>query len=632
MPAWFGRTIDLPSDRRGPGRRRNTVNQFYRFVAVVVAAAAFVFFLNLGKPGLWDDDEPKNAECAREMLEAGNWFVPVFNGELRTDKPILLYWLMLGAYQLFGVSEFSARIWSALLSIGTTVLTCQIGKTLYRPQVGVWSGLALASSLMFCVAARAATPDATLIFFSTLAFFLFVRGVSAATRGGAGETSTTTGTQTAGQRIRPSAKTFACVYAAVGLAVLAKGPAGFVLPAAVIGLFLHFSWSSQRSASIDADLKVTRWRRTWRWGVAAMNPVRVGRSVWAIRPFLAVAVVGAVALPWYIAVAVKTNGSWVLGFLGTHNVGRFLNAMEGHGGPPFYYLVAILAGMFPWSLFLPRAIFEAFERAKIDPAKHWGDLFLLCWAGSYIVFFSLARTKLPSYVLPCYPALAVLAGRFVDGWLSQPGPVGRHALRATFALGAGAGGLFCVATPIVASFLLPGEWKIGIAGLVPLAGNLLAWRFAAQGRRVLAVKTFAGSAVAFAALLFGVVSLQVDRHQISREFVNVVRQFNSESAQIAAFDYFQPSLVFYARQPVPDLATFEAVGQFLNASPQGYVITRSDDFEALRPVLPADVHVLRRKRMFLRRRHDVLLLGRRTLSGSQTPPQTAKSNDSGPTR
>ena len=90
-----------------------------RHQAWIILAAGVLFFTNLGGPRLWDDDETKNASCAREMLERGDWIVPSFNYEPRYDKPILLYWLMLGAYHAFGVNEFAARFPSALLALGT---------------------------------------------------------------------------------------------------------------------------------------------------------------------------------------------------------------------------------------------------------------------------------------------------------------------------------------------------------------------------------------------------------------------------------------------------------------------------------------------------------------------------------
>src|SRR6186997_2131930 len=90
---------------------------------LLAAIAGIVFLFHLGGARLWDEDEPKNAQCAREMLARGDWIVPTFNQELRTDKPVLLYWLMMPAYLLLGVNELAARLPSALLAIGTTLLT-----------------------------------------------------------------------------------------------------------------------------------------------------------------------------------------------------------------------------------------------------------------------------------------------------------------------------------------------------------------------------------------------------------------------------------------------------------------------------------------------------------------------------
>src|SRR5688572_18340956 len=135
--------------------------------AIVAGMAALTFFLGLGSPQLFDEDEPKNAECGREMFVRGDWLVPTFNEELRTDKPILVYWFMLSAYHLFGVTEFAARFWSAVHGVGTCLLTYNIGRVLFSRRIGLWAGIMLASSLMFTTVARASTPDSTLIFFTT---------------------------------------------------------------------------------------------------------------------------------------------------------------------------------------------------------------------------------------------------------------------------------------------------------------------------------------------------------------------------------------------------------------------------------------------------------------------------------
>src|SRR5262245_26270222 len=143
---------------------------------LVIAVAALVMLTNLGGPRLWDRDEPRNAGCALEMLARQDWVVPWFNGELRAHKPVLLYWCIMVSYSALGVSEFSARLPSALCAIGTTLCAYSIGRRLFGLRAGVWAGIALATSLMFVVAGRAATPDALLIFCTTLALAIYVRG------------------------------------------------------------------------------------------------------------------------------------------------------------------------------------------------------------------------------------------------------------------------------------------------------------------------------------------------------------------------------------------------------------------------------------------------------------------------
>ena len=205
-------------------------------IAFLIAIAVAIFFTSLGQSRLWDRDEPRNAGCAVEMMERGDYVVPIFNDELRHQKPVLLYWLMITAYQVFGVSEFAARFWSAFLGVGTVLLTYGIGRRLFNPNVGLLAGTALASSLMFAVAARAATPDSLLIFFSTLGIYIYIHGTFLSPVSKEDE-----------QRIRlrhdghwfPQQIRYVIgMNIAFGFAVLAKGPVGLVLPTAIVGMFL----------------------------------------------------------------------------------------------------------------------------------------------------------------------------------------------------------------------------------------------------------------------------------------------------------------------------------------------------------------------------------------------------------
>ncbi|HEY8503628.1 MAG TPA: glycosyltransferase family 39 protein, partial [Gemmataceae bacterium] len=175
-------------------------NRFGHYL-LLAGAMALLTLPNLGAHSLWDIDEGRNAEAAREMLEGGTWVTPTFNFELRSAKPVLLYWCQILSYRAFGVNEFGARFPSAVAATLTVLLLYELGRRMFGARTGLLAGLALASCFEFCILAHAATPDALLLLFTVLTFLLF--WVFAAGGGRAW---------------------FVPVGAAAGLAVLTKGP------------------------------------------------------------------------------------------------------------------------------------------------------------------------------------------------------------------------------------------------------------------------------------------------------------------------------------------------------------------------------------------------------------------------
>lgn len=591
--------------------RREVRDQFY-----VALAALVVFFTLLGTPYLWDEDEPKNAECAREMLEAGNWSVPQFNYALRTDKPILLYWLMLASYKTFGVNEFAARFWSAVLAIGTSLLTYHIGRRLYGREVGLWSGLAIASCLMFGISGRAATPDSTLIFCITLTLYLFVRfgGVLSS----AAATLSNDGPLTRGG--------YLAMYAAMGLAVLAKGPVGIVLPGGIMGLFL-LCRVQQESKVIDTSTGSKKWfdrslddilsTRAPRFVVTifrTLAPRRLLAVTLSLRPLTLLAVVGLVALPWYITVDIKTAGEWTEGFLFKHNVARFNGAMEGHSGPIVYYVIAVLIGFFPWSCLMPIGVYRLVRRLKLGVANpdRNADTFLACWAGLYIGFFSLASTKLPSYVLPAYPALALITGRVIVEWLQSPSLVPRLWFRLAIYTPAIVGVGLIVGLPIMASYLLPGEQWLGVLGVSLIVGTCVLVYFA--NRSALSEKyalrvpaTFAIMSVTFVVSLVAVAAGRISLHTTSPQIVRVAHEIAGPDAQLIGFRHYEPTLIYYARRQIPSVDTAEQLHAALARLPGACIVTRDEHLEALTQALEASPEIAVRKPRFLRRRGEVIL-------------------------
>src|SRR5262245_43827954 len=483
---------------------------------------------NLGGPKLWDRDEPRNGECAREMLINSDWVVPTFNGELRTHKPVLLYWCIMTSYLAFGVTEFAARLPSALCAIGSVICTYRLARRLFGPQAGVWAAIALATSLMFVVAGRAATPDSLLIFCTTLALMIYVCGTFRP-RFETTPLDAPPDPIIAGRYFPQHFPTVLALYAAMGLGVLAKGPVGLILPTAVIGMFLLIVRLPRRSDIVDSASLGDHLVRI----IGPFEPLHFLKTCWSMRPFTAIFAASAVALPWYWAVGLATDGEFLRGFFFEHNLGRATATMENHNGTIFFYPLAILVGFFPWSVFALPLVIDIVLQLRRRNCFHAGYLLAVCWIGVYVVLFSLARTKLPSYVTPCYPALALLAGNYIDRWSRQSAAVAGRWLIAAFACLALTGIGIAAAVPIAVKDILPGEEWLGLIGLVPIAGGIVCIAFALIRSYRAAAGSFAFTAITFTALLFAVALGRIDRHQTNHVLWQAIYA-HSRAPQVAS--------------------------------------------------------------------------------------------------
>lgn len=595
----------------------------------IIAATAVVMFSNLGGPRLWDRDEPRNAGCAAEMLARGDWVVPVFNDELRTHKPVLLYWLMMSAYEAFGVNEFAARFWSALLSVGTVLMTYHLGRKLFDERAGFWAALALAPALMFSVAGRAATPDAPLIFCSTLAIFLYV--VLAFPNA---------------ENVNRSPQ-FAwwkavLIYAAMGLAVLAKGPVGLVLPTAVIGMFLLIARLPEAKEVAGRNKFVQTMVNCLR----PFAPLHFLRTCWAMRPLTAIGVALAVALPWYAWVHLRTEGAWTAGFFLEHNLERATQTMEGHRGFVLFYPAALLVGMFPFSVFLAPLVKDLVSELRKKNAWHWGYLFALCWVGVYVVLFSLAKTKLPSYITPCYPGAALLLGAFFSRLLANRTALSSAWLQLSAAVTLLVGLVVTIALPIASHLLLPGEEWLGAMGLVLIVSGAVCWHLVRRAQYQRMAGTFAVGAVAFTALLMAVLTQRVDSHQQNHELLAAIyartAQTGAAAPQVGYYGSLEPSWVFYGTAPLTNLAsigehnlpapevsqvgnttrwqprTRVPIDEFLAASADHYAITTRDHWETLQTKLGSDITLLAETPYFMKKRAALVVIGRKPTQAVST--------------
>ncbi len=594
--------------------------------------AIVVLFTNLGGPRLWDRDEPRNAGCAAEMLGRGDWVTPVFDGELRTHKPILLYWLMMTAYAVWGINEFSARFWSAAMGVGAAWLTYAMARRLFSAQVGLWAAVILVTTLMFDVAARAATPDSALIFWTTAALFVYVCGTYPAVASDA--------TLTGPVRLFPDWPTAVLMYGCMAVAVLAKGPVGLVMPTAVIGMYLLIQRLTPREVNVSSG-----WgRRCVDWCIGWLRPFEprhFARTCWLMRPLTALGVVLVVALPWYVAVGLRTDGQWVRGFLLDHNLGRAAQTLEGHSGSLLFYPVALLIGFFPWSVFAAPTLFETAHRMRRRDGASASCVLAACWIGVYVGLFSLAKTKLPSYITPCYPAVAMLVAQFVCAWMAGRALSARYwPCAALICLAFVATGMI-VAIALAAARHLPGEQWLAVLGLIPLLTAVTAYVFAKQDAPGRAAVSFGVGAILLTTSLFALGAYRVDRHQTFDTFVTVVHE-RSANPQVGTLGVLEPSWVFYTRQPMdhlfapelmPDMPANQTqlgpsrtkdwqtkpylhAWKYLAANPNRFVITTARHVQQIGK-LPDHVVVLARTPYFLQDEELVLL-------GSVTPDKTAR--------
>ena len=328
--------------------------QNQKYFWLLLGLSALLLFPGLGKTPLWIYDEVRNAECAREMYERGDWIVPTFNGGLRTLKPPLHYYFMFGGFKIFGITEWGARFFSAVFGVLTIFITYFFVKTYSTQRQAFITCLVLLASTHFLFEFRMSVPDPYLIFLNTASLF----------------------TAYAFFKDKKFYWLLTCAIT-MGLGALAKGPVAIVLPGAAI--FIWLLWEK-------------RLKEIFSWKILVAGILMF-----------------AVAVPWYLLVNKETNGEWTKGFFLQHNFGRFSEPMEGHGGPFIIVPLIVLLGLLPASIFIGESL-KKFKTRFSDPFLRLA----FSVVAIFIIFYSISSTKLPNYAMPCYAFVAILLGHFIN--------------------------------------------------------------------------------------------------------------------------------------------------------------------------------------------------------------------------
>jgi 4-amino-4-deoxy-L-arabinose transferase-like glycosyltransferase len=578
---------------------------------IVLVVAAICLLGSLGGTRFWDEDEGFFASTAKEMFSASDWVVPKFNGEVFGHKPPWMYWMMMAGFSAFGVNEFSARLPGALFGIATALLTYRLGAQMFSRRVGLIAGVALPSCFMFGLVARAATPDVYLAFFTTLALYLFVtHGYLKSTPEGDEPI------QAAGE-LRPSSWWVWCgIYLILGLAVLVKGPIGFLFPMAVIGLFLLCQPENGTSQTPAIG-----------WAHYANLLRRFGlpnffRTLWSMRPLTAVAMILLVAGPWYFAVDVATDGKFLSEFFGTHHFQRFTSSMDNHHGPFFYYFLSILAGGFPWTIFTFPVIIEWRQQFKLREADRRGLVLLACWIGVYVGIFTLASTKLSNYILPVYPALAILCGLFIERACFHTVRRHRLGLQAAYIACIIIGLLTLTGMQVAARWKFDGQtlfdrcgmcdllqadarW-IGLIGLPLMISGGIALMLVRREKIGSSVLVAVATMLLVIGTVWNVIVPRIDRFQSPQTFAQLVGAENRNGAKVplCAYRFFRPSMVFYSGQSVKKVDTPDALEALIATGDPLFVVTIDEGYHEIEGF---DLELVERRPRFLRTGHIYLL-------------------------
>lgn len=326
------------------------------FVAAAMALLAF-----LGTRGLNEPDEGRYAEIGREMVVSGDWLIPHLNGFPHFQKPPVIYWMTAASLGLFGINEWAARLPSALAAFGTLALTFWMGRLLFGAAAARAALLVLISCVGFFALARLLTPDMTLTFWITAAIACWVRYTASP----------------------PQRRWVWLGFAAMGLGFLTKGPMALVVP---LSAMISWQLATRRTAGF--------------------------RSVPWVRGLALSLLIG---LSWFIVLAVWRHDLFEY-FWRYELVERFASSAHGRSRPFWFFVPILPVAFLPWTILGPsliRRAWQKFRQRQLTPAQ-W---FLLGWVIVPFVILSLSGSKLPTYILPILPALALASA----AWLTRSG-------------------------------------------------------------------------------------------------------------------------------------------------------------------------------------------------------------------
>ncbi|MEP6997074.1 MAG: glycosyltransferase family 39 protein [Betaproteobacteria bacterium] len=525
-------------------------------IALVVAFAV-IWFANLDYRRLIHPDEGRYAEIPREMVASGDWLTPRLDGIKYFEKPALQYWLTAAAYEAFGIHEWTARLWPALAGFAGVLFIGYVGYRLDGPLLGLYSAAALGGCVWYVLNAHILTLDSGLTLWMSVGFGALLIA------------------QRAAANMREQRTWMLVASSALALAVLSKGLIGVVLPGASLAVY----------SLLTRDWAV--WRRLH---------LIAGLLLFAL-----------IAVPWFVVVSLANPEFFHFFFIHEH-FERFLTNEHHREGAWWYFIPILAAGILPWLTVLAWTARRMWSGAVSDGNGFSWQRYALVWSVFIFVFFSVSSSKLPSYILPIFPALALLIGGQLAAlpartliWLTLPLVVVTGAC--LLALGVGFDTLvrnFAAERQPVAPLLAYGPW-LTAACAVALAGGIACIWWLKAGKRTAAVLAVASTAQLAALLVLTGHNELADSRSAAPILSRVVRDHGPIANNVPFFSVkmYDQTLPWYlgrtvtpvenldelamglAIEPDKAVATLGEWKQRWNRAEQAYAIMQADMYEML---------------------------------------------------
>ena len=338
-------------------------------ILLLLIMYALLWFGTLNYRHLIPSDEGRYAEMAREMLVTGDWITPRYNGYKYFEKPPLQVWATAAAFHFFGIGDWQARLWTALTGFITILFIGFTGTRIYNARAGWLAAIVLASSPMWVISGHFNSLDMGLSAFLVAALCSLLLA------------------QTSQNRSSTRHWMWAC-WIFMALATLSKGVIGAAIPAMVLIAY-----------SISA----------WDWKVWTRLHLVSGTILYLL-----------ITAPWFIFVA-QRNPEFLEFFFIHEHLQRFTQDAHSRTGPMYYFVPLLLIGILPWVFQIPGSIAQAWQERQRNFSSGW---LLACWFVVIFTFFSMSRSKLPGYIIPIFPALALLIGNHLDRLLGHTNTLG----------------------------------------------------------------------------------------------------------------------------------------------------------------------------------------------------------------